>query len=209
MTAAGKIRWTMTFWIAMSLLLVAGVVGISYIIHMGGSSLPVEGQAVNFTATNLNGKTVSLSSLNGKIRLVTWFYTHCPDECPLTAFQMSQIQNQLETETQFGSKVAFISITIDPKRDTLPVIRKWADQFHPNFKDWYFLRATPQQTAQILSAYGVGLKQAANSEYIEHIVKTELIDQSGNVRVTYPSANLNVPGVLADIHNLISRESWT
>lgn len=200
--------WNQVWWTIPGAILAVGIIAITYIIHMGGSSLPVAGQAADFTATNVDGQTVKLSNLDGKIRLLTWFYTHCPDECPLTAHRMAQMQDQLMKQGEFGTKVVFVSITLDPIRDTLPVIKEWANQYHANLSGWYFLRANPTQTAQILQAYGVGLKHAHDSEFIEHVVKTELIDQSGNVRVTYPLANLNNQSVLSDIQNLISRETW-
>lgn len=200
--------WEKLWGVILVAIVATGAFAIVYMIRQGGGSLPVTGQISNFTATDINGQTVSLANLNGKIRLFTWFYTHCPDQCPLTAYRMEQIQNQLEKSGQFGSRVVFVSMTLDPVRDTLPVIRQWANQFHANFQDWYFLRATPAQTARILKAYGVGRKQVQNSSVIEHVIKTILIDQNGNIRATYPLANLNTDQVLSNIRNLISKENW-
>ena len=115
---------TLGFW-ALTLILVAGIIGgLFYMIRERGGSLPVAGQAPNFSATDITGKTISLDSLDGKIRVVAWFHTHCPDECPLTAYRMEQIQNQLEKDGNFGNKVVFVSITFDPTRDTLLVIKE-------------------------------------------------------------------------------------
>lgn len=178
-----------------------------YIIWQGGGSLPVIAQAADFTATNVDGRAVTLSQLNGKVRLMTWFYTHCPDECPLTAYQMEQVQNQLIQSGSFGKQVAFISMTFDPNRDTLPVIKQWASHYHPDFAGWYFLRADEPQTQTILKKWGVQTR-FGDTEYIEHIVKTVLIDNNGNVRKTYNTANLNVTEVVNDINGLIQRSRW-
>lgn len=197
------------FWVLI-VVLIAGIIGgITYMIREGGGSLPVEGQAPNFTATNVTGKTISFDSLNGKVRLVTWFYTHCPDECPLTAYHMEQIQNQLEKEGKFGNKVVFVSITFDPTRDTLPVIQAWANHFQPDYKGWYFLRATPEQTKEILREWGIQVKPGATPGYLEHVVKTDLIDQNGNIRKVYNTADLNTNEVVSNINNLIAKSSWS
>ena len=198
-------RWT--YGGIMAILGIGITGGLLYMVVRGGGSLPVTGQAPGMSGTDLAGKTVSISQLDGKVRLVTWFYTHCPDECPLTAYQMKTLQQQLEQRGQFGTKVAFVSMTLDPRRDTLPVIRKWAGHFDANPAGWYFLRAEPADTTAILQNWGVGKKASTNPEFIEHVVKTELIDQNGNIRKVYPTANLNTTEVMNDIQNLVSRGS--
>lgn len=180
---------------------------IIYTLYEGGSSLPVLGQATNFRATNITGKKISFSDTTGKIRLVTWFYTNCPDECPLTAYRMEQIQDTLETANEFGKQVDFISVTFDPKRDTIPVLKTWSGHYHANYDGWYFLRPALSSLPGILQSWGVKAKKT-DTEYIEHVLKTELIDQNGNIRKEYNTADLNVNEIVSDINNLLSRESW-
>ena len=107
-------RWLkFSFYGVTTLLLIGISSGIIYMIRAGGGTLPVAGQATDFTATNVDGKPVSFNSLDGKIRLVTFFYTHCPGPCPLVAFRLEQIQDQLKKEGVLGSKVAIVSVTLD------------------------------------------------------------------------------------------------
>lgn len=180
--------------------------GLFYMIAWGGQSLPVAGQVPNFTATDINGKAVTLNNLDGKIRLVTWFYTQCTDACPITAYQMELIQNKLEQQGTFGKKVVLVSMTLDPQHDTIPVLKKWSADFHANYNGWYFLHATPQVTLNVLKQSGIQVKQTSPG-VLDHLVKTELIDQNGNIRATYTTAKLNVDQVVNDINNLISREN--
>lgn len=180
--------------------------GLYYMMAWGGQSLPVAGQAPNFTATDVTGKQVSLNKLDGKIRLVTWFYTNCTDACPITAYQMELIQNKLEQQGTFGKKVVLVSMTLDPKRDTIPVLQKWSSEFHANYTGWYFLRATPLETLNVLKESGIQVKET-NPGTLDHLLKTELIDQNGNIRATYTTAKLDVNQVVHDINNLISREN--
>lgn len=182
--------------------------GIAYMFQAGATSLPEGGPAPDFTAENLSGKPVSLSDLNGKIVVVTWYYTRCTDECPLTMLRFEQLQQKLKQEGKLGNDVVLVSLTLDPKHDTLPVIAKYAAHYHADLKSWYFLRATPAKTAQILKEYGIQDKQLPHKETIEHTIKTEVIDPDGNIRKTYNTANLNPNQMLSDINSLLARKNW-
>lgn len=199
----GKVWRNALFFGATSVLSLGVVAGLWYMIAKGGSALPTLGQAPNFTAVNVNGQPVSFQNLNGKVRVVTWFYTHCPDVCPMTAVQLSEVQQQLEQKGQFGKDVVIVSINIDPTRDTLPVIKQWSSLFHPDYNGWYFLRATPAQTPAILKAWGIYVgKSSDNPELLTHTAQTELIDQNGNIRKIYGN-NLDPNQVVSDIENLL------
>lgn len=174
----------------------------------GANSLPVAGQAANFTAQNVNGQTVSLNNLNGKIVLMTWYYTHCTDECPLTMYRFSQVQKQLERQGVFGKKVVLIAMTLDPTRDTMPVLRQYGQHFGADFSGWYFLRTSETNTLQILNAWGIQAKPSTDKEFIEHTSKTVLIDQNGNIRKEYNTANLDPKQITSDIDSLLRREKW-
>jgi len=179
--------------------------GIGYMFWYGASSLPVISRAPEFTLTNvLTNQPVTLRSLDSKVKLVTFLYTRCPDECPTTAFHMQQLQNQLKKMGLFGSKVVFLSITFDPTHDTSPVLKQYANQFHADPIGWYWLRSDEPTTLSILRQFGVTVKKPSN-EIFEHQLKTELLDQSGNVRKIYSTANLDQNEVIGDIQNLISR----
>ncbi|MDQ0188629.1 SCO family protein [Alicyclobacillus cycloheptanicus] len=198
-----------TLYGIIGVLIVAVIGGIWYMLRAGGGSLPVEGQAPNFSAQDVSlNKTVSMQSLSGKIVLITWYYTHCTDECPLTMYRFEQIQQQLEKQGTFGKNVILVAMTLDPTRDTPPVIRQYANHFHANANGWYFLRANPAQTIQILNAWGIKVKPSTDKEFIEHTSKTDLIDQNGNIRAEYNTANLNPNQVVHDVNSLVSRTNW-
>jgi cytochrome oxidase Cu insertion factor (SCO1/SenC/PrrC family) len=81
-----------------------------------GQPLPVIGPAPNFALTSQDGKPVSLTDLRGKVVAVTFIYTECPDICPMLTQKMVQVQDELGPD--FGKKIAFVSISLDPE-DTL------------------------------------------------------------------------------------------
>ncbi|MCL6625594.1 SCO family protein [Alicyclobacillus shizuokensis] len=200
--------WNLAFVSVVTVLVVAIASGLVYMVRAAGGTLPIEGQASDFTATNVDGRNVRFSSLDGKIRLVTWFYTHCPDVCPLTAHRMQQIQTKLEAEGVFASKVDIVAIDLDPESDSLHDIRIWSSHFDPDYHGWYFVRTDPEHTKRILKAWGVERKLIPGSVYVSHTIKTVLVDEDGNIRKTYNTANLNVDEVASDVNGLIRREKW-
>lgn len=211
-TAKAKLKprgWQGWFY-PLAVLLALVVVGeIAYMFRTGEESLPVTGRAADFAAQDVyTGRTVSLRGLEGKIVLLTWYYTHCTDECPLTMYRFYQIQQKLRAQGLFGRQAVLVALTLDPGRDTPAVIRQYGNHFHDDPAGWYFLRATPAQTIRILGAWGVSVKPSTDKEFIEHTTKTVLIDQNGNVRATYPTANLNPSQVVSDIRGLVARANW-
>ena len=206
-----------SFYGFIGLLLIAVIGGIVYMARIGGGTLPVVGQAPIFSADEVvsasapvtaSTKPIAMTSFNGKIVLITWYYTHCVDECPLTMFRFEQIQDALKKDGLFGKKVVLIAMTLDPTRDTPPVITEYASHFHADAAGWYFLRATPTNTRSILKQFGILVKPSTNPEFIEHVSKTELIDANGNIRAQYNTANLNTTTILNNIHSLVARENW-
>ena len=87
--------------------------------HQDGDDkrLPVIGPAPPFALTSQDGKPVALAALRGKVVAVTFIYTGCPDICPLLTEKMAQVQDELGAN--FGTKIAFVSITLDPEHDTV------------------------------------------------------------------------------------------
>ncbi|QSO51546.1 SCO family protein [Alicyclobacillus curvatus] len=200
--------WNLTFYGTISIIGLGVIGGLVYMWREGAGTLPVSGQAPAFTATNVNGQTVSLNDLQGKVVLMTWYYTHCTDECPLTMYRFEQVQQQLEKQGVFGKNVVLIAMTLDPNRDTIPVIRQYGQHFHANLSGWYFLRTNEAQTLKILNAWGIQAKPSTDKEFIEHTSKTVLIDEYGNIRAEYNTANLNPQTITSNIDSLVSRMKW-
>ena len=82
------------------------------------------GPAPPFTLTSQDGRQVALADLRGKVVAVTFIYTACPDICPLLTQKMARVQDELGAD--FGAKVAFVSITLDPEHDTPAVLKDYA-----------------------------------------------------------------------------------
>lgn len=91
-------------------------------------------QVSNLHFTNQLGQQVSLDDLKGKILVIDFFFTHCPTICPRLALAMKKLQNSFPNN---DSIVQFISISVDPVRDSAAQLRKWAERFHINPDSWW------------------------------------------------------------------------
>ncbi len=90
----------------------------------------------NIQLTNQLGKKVSLDDLHGKILVVDFFFTSCPSICPGLARNMKRLQ---DSYIKNDSIVQFLSISIDPVRDSVPRLRAFADKYDANHDTWWFL----------------------------------------------------------------------
>lgn len=146
-----------------------------------GSKLPDLGAAPDFTYQDIDGNSLQMSALNGKVRLVYFFYTNCPDVCPPTTFMLSQVQEKLKADGQFGSDVDIVSVTIDPERDTPEVLRKFGDKFEADYNGWKFLRGDEAETADLAKKYGL-LAVKGEDGFFSHANLIVLVDKKGRMR---------------------------
>ena len=103
--------------------------------------LPKIAPAPEFSLTSQDGGRVTLADFRGKVVAVTFIYTLCTTTCPVLTPMMSFVQDQLGPN--FGTKIVFVSITVDPERDTPQVLKEYAQAFGANLAGWAFLTGTP------------------------------------------------------------------
>lgn len=96
----------------------------------------------NISFTNQLGKKVSLDDARGKIIVLDFFFSHCPSICPGLARNMKRLQDSF---LKNDSIVQFISISVDPERDSVPRLRWFADRFNANHDNWWFVRGDKQE----------------------------------------------------------------
>ncbi len=106
-------------------------------------------QAKNITLVNQLGDTVNLDQLKGKILVIDFFFTHCGSICPALTQHMKKMQDALKRQDNIKyadtSFVQFLSFTVDPERDSVPVIKKYADKYAINHDTWWMLTG-PKKT---------------------------------------------------------------
>jgi len=150
--------------------------------HQEEQRLPTIGAAPDFALISQDGDEVTLESLRGKVVAVTFIYTWCPDVCPMLTDKMARVQDALGAD--FGTKVAFISITFDPERDTPEALKAYAEAFDADPAGWSFLTGEPEAVRDVVQSYGVVALPTADDS-IDHTLLTTLIDRNGIIRVQY------------------------
>ncbi len=152
----------------------------------GGSSdlstLPDMGPAPDFVLVSQDGTEVGLASLRGKVVVVAFIYTSCSDVCPLLTEKMARVQDDLGES--FGRDVAFVSITVDPERDTSEVLRAYAEAFDADPAGWFFLTGEVEAVRRVAARYGLVTIPGAD-DAVDHNLLTTLIDRRGTMRVQY------------------------
>lgn len=120
-----------------SIIVILGIsAGISFfLIRDATATIPED-----IVLTTMNNEPFEFSKTEKKLKLVEFMYTHCPDICPTTTLKMNQLRQDLEKEGVFGDRIQFLTITIDPYRDTPEVMKNHMTHF--NIEDdgaWFFL----------------------------------------------------------------------
>src|SRR6516225_4016843 len=164
-------------------------------------SLPRIGPAPDFVLTSQDGGEVKLADLRGKVVAVTFIFTRCIDTCPVLTPMMSFIQDRLGSD--FGTKIAFISITVDPERDTPKVLKEYGEAFGANFTGWFFLTGSPQAIADVARRYGVFAAKSENGN-VDHTFLTSIIDPHGVLRVQYLGVRFDPEEFRLDLLSLVN-----
>ena len=144
--------------------------------------LPTIAPAPDFTLTSQDGAQVALADFRGKVVAVTFIYTLCTNTCPVLTPMMSFVQDQLGAD--FGAKIAFVSITVDPERDTPEVLKQYAQAFGANLAGWFFLTGPSDVIQDVTRRYGVFALKSANGD-VDHTFLTSIVDRRGILRVQY------------------------
>ncbi|HEU0188744.1 MAG TPA: SCO family protein [Gallionella sp.] len=146
------------------------------------SDISVMFTQADFRLTDHNGKPRTLADFRGKVVVLFFGYTHCPDICPTTLADMALMMRKLEKD---ADKVQVLFITVDPERDKPELMAKYIPAFHSSFLGLY---GNEQATAQAAKAFYVAyLKQPTTSGYnMDHSVGSFLVDPQGKVRLRAP-----------------------
>ena len=139
--------------------------------------------APEFTLTRESGN-FRLSETRGDIVLLFFGYTSCPDICPTTLAELKTALERLEEEKAENVKVVFV--TVDPQRDTPERVQEYVNHFDPDFIG---LSGTEEELAPVWNEYGVYREivdgTSAAGYLVNHTARVTLIDQDGNLRVSY------------------------
>ena len=162
--------------------------------------LPKIAPAPGFTLTSQDGAQVSLAKLRGKVVAVTFIFTRCSTTCPMLTPMMSLVQDRLGGD--FGSKIAFASITVDPEHDTPEMLKLYAQMYGADIAGWSFLTGPTPVIADLTHRYGIFAAKDANGD-IEHTFLTSIVDRGGMIRVQYLGVRFDPEEFRRDLVSLL------
>jgi protein SCO1 len=130
---------------------------------------------------------------NKKLKLVEFIYTHCPDICPTTTQKMNKLKADLQKKDVFGKKVEFLTITIDPYRDTPEELRNYMNSFEiEDDGNWTFLTGDKnnikeelKKIEEVANAFKFQYRDPGNGFFI-HSTFTFLVDENNKFVAKFP-----------------------
>ena len=137
--------------------------------------------AKDFALSDQHGQARSMKDFAGKVAVVFFGYTQCPDVCPTTLQELLEVQRMLGAD---GAKVQPVFITVDPERDTAQLLQSYMANFDPSF---VALRPTPEQLQPLLKDFKIYAKKVegktATSYTMDHSAQSYVYDTKGRLRL--------------------------
>ena len=141
----------------------------------------------DFSLTNQLGQQVSWKDLEGKIVVADFIFTTCPSICPAMTTNMKKLQDAIKSSDKVGNREAnfihFLSFTVDPERDSVEALKKYADRFQINPRNWWLLTGDKKEIYD-LAYYGMslGISETEIDTSFIHPQQFVLIDKQRVIR---------------------------
>ena len=148
-----------------------------------------------------DGKARTLADFKGKVTVVFFGYTQCPDVCPTTMAELAEIKRSLGAD---GARLQAVFVTVDPERDTPALLKAYMAGFDPSFIG---LRGTPEQTKAAAQEFKVFYAKVPgrtpDSYTIDHTAGTLVFDPQGRLRL-FVSYGMAPDKIAADVKKLLT-----
>ena len=142
------------------------------------SKLPVFGALTNLDLVERSGKPLTLADLKGRVHVVDFFFSNCKGACPIMSARMADLYHLYDD----SSIVGFLSISVDPDRDSLEVLKRYALEHGVTDNRWLFARGEMDSLRELLEK---GFMLAADELPAAHPTKLILVDEKVQIRGYY------------------------
>ncbi|MGI9046611.1 MAG: SCO family protein [Burkholderiales bacterium] len=155
--------------------------------------------ARDFALTDHHGKARSLVDFRGKVVVLFFGFTHCPDVCPTTLAEFAQMMKLLGNDAE---QVQVLFVTVDPERDTEALLAQYVPSFHPDFLG---VRGDAEATAKTAAEFKILYeKRPSEKNYtMDHSAGTYIYDQAGRLRL-FASYGLGAEALASDVRDLLN-----
>jgi len=160
-----------------------------------GRPLPRLGEVPHFQLTDQSGKTYDSTVLDGHVWVADFVFTNCEGPCPRMTSHMHQLQTRTDKD------IRLVSFTVDPARDTPPVLQEYARHFEAQPGKWFFLTgAVPDLNRMSKGVFMLGDVDGS----LEHSTRFALIDQQSRIRGYYLTSEQDaIPNLISDARRLL------
>ena len=194
-------------WIVAAAALALGLV-VAYALVTGRASKSFEAVDITgadwgrgFELTDHRGARRSLAEFHGKVVMLTFGYTHCPDMCPTTLALLAGSLERLGADAQ---DVQVLFVTVDPKRDTPQVLAQYVPAFHPTFLGLYGDEPTTARTAKEFKVYFDLRPPNEHGSYtVDHSGQVFVFDPRGRLRL-FIRPEAPVDAIVRDVRALLA-----
>lgn len=167
----------------------------------GGTVLPLKA-APELGLRSVDGKRVRMADLKGKVVLITFIYTHCPDICQLITDSMRLTKKELGAD---GAKVALVAVSVDPEGDTPASVRTFLKD-HQVTGQMDYLMGTRAQLEPVWKAWAVAAERNFdNPALVEHSGVVWMVDMASNRAVYFPVSSVKVADMVHDVKVLLAK----
>jgi protein SCO1 len=149
----------------------------------------------DFYLVDQDGNRFQFAKARGKLVLVTFIFTTCPDVCPFLTAKFAAVERALKEKKR--TDYLLLSITTDPERDTPNVLRSYAERYNADFRHWLFLTGSRKELTKVWDGFGVAVRKSGGE--IQHTALTTLIDPQGVRQFDYYTDKWEEREILKDI----------
>ena len=168
--------------------------------QFAGQALVPPPSAMDFTLQASDGSEFKLSQQRGKVVLLSFGYTFCPDVCPTTLADLKSAREQLGED---GKRLQVLFVTVDPERDTPALLAKYVPAFDPSFLGLYGDAAATAKVAKEFKVfYQKSPGKTPDSYTVDHSAGSYVFDPQGRLRLLMREGN--VPNMVADFRTLLN-----
>lgn len=169
----------------------------------GFSGIDITGAdyATGFSLTDHNGQARTLADFKGKVVVIFFGYTQCPDVCPTSMTEMAQAKQLLGAD---GDKLQGLFVSVDPQRDTPAIMKEYMASFDPSFLALY---AAPNQLPEVAKSFRIYYKKVdgktPTSYTMDHSAGSYVYDTQGRLRL-YHRYGSGAPALAGDLKKLLA-----
>ena len=170
---------------------------------MGG--LEIGATVPNFQLTNQDGKATKLTDFRGKVVLVSFLFTQCPDpsKCPMLSAKLNKLQDLISQIDEAQNRVQLISITLDPKHDTPEVLKAYAQGHEHAASNWTFLTGKSMDILKVAGLFGELYYDEKGT--VVHNTRTALLDKEQHLSRMFTDNDWKLSEMAMAIRQLLEK----